>query len=390
MNRIRAAIGANPLLIDSAIALGLTALALLAVAAGAPDLGPDGLLNIGLLLLQTVPLAVRRRFPVAVFAVVAGALLAQLLLLPEGGNLRAVLGVLLAVFTVGDQLPRRFSLLLTLVLIASISALQLELVGFPMAVQQVIQTALMLFAAWFVGDASKTRRLYARSLEDRAQYLQREREDADRRAVLEERERIARDLHDAVSHHVSVIVIQAGGALRALDRRPAEAKAALQAIDATGRQALTDMRRMLGILGEGGSPEPVPGLDRLGDLLEKVRAAGLPVELSVQGPRRDLDPGVELAAYLIIQECLTNALKHARGGRARVSVRYEEGSLDLSVENERGAARSAPLEPPHEGRGLLGMRERVAMFQGSLEAGRTSTGFRVTARLPLDEAAAGG
>jgi signal transduction histidine kinase len=390
VNWISAAIRANPLVIDAAIALGLTALALFAVAAGAPDLGPEGLLNIGLLLLQTVPLAVRRRFPVAVLAVVAGGLVAQLLLLPEGGSLRAVVGVLLAVFTVGDQLPRRISLLLTLLVIGSISALQLELVGLPSAVQQVIQTSLILFAAWFAGDAFRTRRLYARSLEERAQLLQRERQDADRRAVLEERERIARDLHDAVSHHVSVIVIQAGGALRAMERRPAEARTALEAIEGTGRQALTEMRRMLGILGEAGSPEPVPGLDRLGDLLEKVRAAGLPVELSVQGARRDVDPGVELAAYRIIQECLTNALKHARGGKARVSVRYEPGSLDLSVENERGAGRHVSLEPPHEGRGLLGMRERVAMFRGTLEAGRTASGFRVTARLPLDEAVSGG
>jgi signal transduction histidine kinase len=390
VNRIRTAIRANPLVIDGAIAFVLTALALLAVAAGAPDLGREGLLNIALLLLQTVPLAVRRRFPVAVFAIVTGALLAQLLLLPAGGSLRAVLGVLLAVFTVGDQLPRRYSLPLTMLVIGSVAALQFELVGFPAVLQQAIQTGLTLFAAWFVGDASRTRRLYALSLEEQARLLQREREDADRRAVLEERERIARDLHDAVTHHVSVIVIQAGGAIRALEKRPTEARTALEAIDATGRQALTDMRRMLGILGEGGSPEPVPGLDRLGDLLEKVRAAGLPVELSVGGTRRQLDPGVELAAYRIIQECLTNALKHARGGKARVSVRYEPGALDLSVENERRGRRPASIEPPHEGRGLLGMRERVAMFRGTLEADRTSTGFRVTARLPLEEAVADG
>lgn len=388
MRRIRSALDRYPVLVDTVLALGLTALALFALAAGAPDLGPAGLLNLGLLLLQTLPIALRRRYPRAVLAVVAGALYAQILVLPAGGSLRAVLGVLVAVYTVGDRVERRISLAMTALVALLLGTLMLSIVGFPAGVQQVIQTSLMLFGAWFLGDASRTRRLYAQSLEEQTRLLQREREERDRRAVLEERERIARDLHDAVTHHVSVIVIQAGGGLRALESRPADARAALEAIDATGRQALTDMRRMLGILGDSTTPEPVPGLDRLGDLLEKVRSAGLAVELSIEGERRALDPGLELSAYRIIQEALTNSLKHTGGGRARLTVRYLPTALEISIDDERGSGTTPVVEPPHEGRGLVGMRERVAMFKGTFAAQRTTRGFRVTANLPVDDPAA--
>jgi signal transduction histidine kinase len=251
-----------------------------------------------------------------------------------------------------------------------------------------IQTELFFAAAWFIGDSVRIRRLYTRSVEQTAALLEREREERARRAVREERERIAREMHDAVTHHVSVIVIQAAGALRSLARRPEEARQALEAISHTGRQALTDMRRMLGILGEAESQEPMPGLDRLGDLLEQVRSAGLAVELAIEGDRRPLDPGLELSAYRIIQEGLTNALKHTGGGRARVTVRYDAGSLAITVDDERGRAAEPPIEPEHQGRGLVGMRERVAMFGGSFEAAPTARGYRVHARLPLSGAGA--
>jgi signal transduction histidine kinase len=131
----------------------------------------------------------------------------------------------------------------------------------------------------------------------------------------------------------------------------------------------------------------MPGLDRLGDLLEQVRSAGLSVELAVQGERRPLDPGLELSAYRIIQEGLTNSLKHAGGGHARVTVRYEPRSLEISIDDERGSEQRSAVEPAHEGRGLVGMRERVAMFKGTFAAQPTATGFSVTANLPLDEGA---
>ena len=213
--------------------------------------------------------------------------------------------------------------------------------------------------------------------------LEREREEREARAVREERERIARELHDVVTHHVSVMVIQAGGATRVFDTRPAEARAALDAIAATGRQALTDMRRMLGILGDQEASDPTPGLDRLDELLEQLRSAGLEVELVVEGEPRALDPGLSVSAYRIIQEALTNSLKHTGGGHARVVVRYASDALEIAVDDQRGPHAPSVVEPPHEGRGLIGMRERVALFEGDFEAGRIPGGFRVHARLPL-------
>ena len=390
MNRVRAALAANPMLVDAAIAFGLTALALFSFAAGAPDLGPSNLLNLTLILLQTVPLIVRRRYPVAVLLIVAGALYAQLLILPAGAMLNAVVGLLVALYTVGERLERGPSLALTVLVAAILGILMFRLNGFPNGLQPFIQTMFFVFAAWYVGDASRIRRLYTGAVEEQARLLESERAERERRAILEERERIARELHDAVTHYVSVIVIQAGGALRALDRRPAEARGALEAIDTTGRAALTDMRRMLGVMGEGDSQDPLPGLDRLGDLLEQVRAAGLSVELAVEGNRRSLDPALELSAYRIIQEALTNSLKHAGGGRARVSVCYGPDSLDISIDDERGPGSAPPVEPVHDARGLVGMRERVAMFRGTFAAKPTRIGFRVTAHLPVEEKAGAG
>jgi signal transduction histidine kinase len=388
MNRVRAALAANPLLVDAVIAVGLAALSLFAFVSGAPDVGPPGELTVALLLTESLPLVVRRRYPLAVMLVIVGATVVHIVTIPAGGELRSGLGMLVAVYTVAERLDRRTSLALTALTGLVIGFLIVQRAALPADLQGIIQTEVVLGVAWLVGDASRVRRLYTASLESQKALLEREREERDRLAVLEERERIARELHDAVTHHVSVVVIQAGGALRALDRRPEEARTALEAIDVTARQALTDMRRMIGILGEQEGQGPMPGLDRIGDLLEQVRAAGLAVELSIIGERRRLDPGVELSAYRIVQEALTNSLKHAGGGRARVSIHYAADALELSVEDERGTDAPPAVEPDHEGRGLLGMRERVAMFHGAFSAAATATGFRVTANLPIDGAPA--
>ena len=185
---------------------------------------------------------------------------------------------------------------------------------------------------------------------------------------------------------VSVMVIQAGGGLSAIATRPDDARSALQSIAMTGRLALSDMRRMLGVLGEAETQEPMPGLDRLDDLVTQVRLAGLPVDLSVEGERRRLDPGLELSAYRIVQEALTNSLKHAQGGRAQVVVTFEPGLLVISIDDERGLGPRPAVEPDHEGRGLVGMRERVAMLRGTLVAQPTTEGFRVVASLPIEVA----
>jgi signal transduction histidine kinase len=340
-----------------------------------------------LLLLESLPLIVRRTYPLAVMAVVSGATIVHLVIIPANQPLQVGLGILVATYTIGERLDRRTSLTVTALLCGAIAVIFVGRAGIGAVLGSLIQTELIFLVAWLLGDAARIRRLYAGTLEERAQRLERERDERAERAVRDERERIARELHDVVTHHVSVIVIQAGGALRVIDKRPDEARTALGAIATTGRLALTDMRRMLGILGDQEASDPTPGLDRLDELIEQLRSAGLAVDLSVEGGPRPLDPGLAVSAYRIISEALTNSLKHAHGGSARVVVRYAPDALEITVEDQRGAGTTSALEPAHEGRGLIGMRERATMLRGTLVAQPTATGFLVTARLPIDTGA---
>ena len=367
--------------VDVAIAVGLAALSLLPFLSGASVVAPPVAVTVVLLLLESLPLILRRRYPLEVMLIVVSATIVQIGILPPGVPLQSGLGILVAIYAIGEGLDRRLSLGLTALTAVLVAILFVGHAGLAEALQSLIQTELILGVAWLLGDASRIRRLYATALEEQAQ-------ERTRRAIGEERERIARELHDIVTHHMSVIVIQAGGGSRAVDRRPEEARSAFDAIARTGRQAMSDMRRMLGILGEGEreGTGPIPRLDGLDALLAEVRGAGLPVELAVDGPVRPLEPGLELSAYRIIQEGLTNSLKYARGGRAHVTVRYGQTGLAIVIEDERGPRTASPVEAAHDGRGLVGMRERVAMFRGTLDAGPTPTGFRVTAYLPIDDA----
>jgi signal transduction histidine kinase len=395
LDRLAAGIADSPLLVDGLIALGLTALSLITVIGGAGDIGQIEPTSLVLLLLQTLPLVLRRRFPGAVLAVTLSATVVHVMFATAAIN--STIGSLVALFTVAERYDRRASSIAALTSGAAIGLLIIGLAGLPAGLSGFVQSELSVFVAWLLGTWARERRRYVGTVEERARRAEREREARAERAVADERERIAREMHDVVTHHVSVIVIQAGAGLRALDRRPEDARAALAAIDASGRRALADMRRMLGILGRGpgsapasagGVPDealaPMPGLDRLGELLEHVRAAGLPVEVSVRGDPSPLDQGIELAAYRIIQEALTNSLKHARGARARVTVQYEPRSLEVLVVDEGGAGDRGLAGAGGPGHGLIGMRERVALFGGRLEAGPTGTGFRILARLPLD------
>jgi signal transduction histidine kinase len=382
VKRLRRSLADNIYPVDVAIALGLAAISLLPFLSGAPGAAAPGAMTVLLLLLESLPLIVRRRYPLEVMLVVVSATIVQIGILPAGVALQSGLGILVAIYTIGERLDRRLSLGLTALTAVLIGVIFVGSFGVALALQSLIQTELILGVAWLLGDASRIRRLYTTALEEQAQ-------ERTHRAIVEERERIARELHDIVAHHVSVIVIQAGGGSRAVDRRPDEARSAFDVIARTGRQALSDMRRMLGMLGESerAGNDPMPGLDSLDALVDEVRAAGLPVELVVHGQARPLDPGLELSAYRIIQEGLTNSLKHARGGRAKVTVRYGPAGLDITIDDERGPGSASPLEADHEGRGLVGMRERIAMFRGEFAANPTATGFRVTAHLPVDEAA---
>jgi signal transduction histidine kinase len=217
--------------------------------------------------------------------------------------------------------------------------------------------------------------------------------EATRRAIEEERARIAAELHDVVTHNVSVMVVQAAAGRRVLDRSPGDAREAMLAIEASGRIAMTELRHLLGLLAPSGAPEldapedqgalrPQPGLDEVPDLVARVRSAGLPVELCVTGTERGLPQGPDLAAYRVVQEALTNVIKHANGARAKVRIEYRARDLVIDVANVAGD--SGP-SAGRGGRGLIGLRERIAIYGGSLEIGpRPGGGWRVRATIPLE------
>jgi signal transduction histidine kinase len=236
----------------------------------------------------------------------------------------------------------------------------------------VITLVLMVLVRRIVGDRER-----------RAQLAERERDLAAREAVVEERARIARELHDAIAHNVSMMVLQAGAERRVLDGRGGTTREVLETIERVGRGALTEMRRLVGMLrSDAGEPlAPQPGLDDLPTLVGQVCAAGLPVDLHVDGERRELPLGIELSAYRIVQEALTNALKHAGESHASVRVHYGVDSLELEIVDDGGGVAIPVVSGGH---GLVGMRERVALYGGHLDAGRRpSGGFAVRVLLPI-------
>jgi signal transduction histidine kinase len=240
--------------------------------------------------------------------------------------------------------------------------------------------------SWTVGFVVSRRTEHARELAERARRLEREQVEAAERAVAEERQRIARELHDVIAHSVSVMTVQAGAVRRLLRPDQEKERQALETVEATGREALTEMRRLVGLLREQGAmPEfsPQPGMGTLDSLLDGVRAAGLPVELEVAGAPRELPPGVDLAAYRVVQEALTNALKYAGPAHAWVAITWADEQLELEIANDGkgdGVGQGG-------GHGLAGMRERVLLYGGEIESGaRDGGGYVVRARLPLEEA----
>jgi signal transduction histidine kinase len=257
--------------------------------------------------------------------------------------------------------------------------------------ERIIPKLAVFAIAWVLGDNIRTRRAYLSELEARAARLEREREQRDERAVADERSRIARELHDVIAHNVSVMVVQASAGEEVFDTDPRRARESLSAVASTGRAALTELRRLMGVIRAEEEHEaaadyaPQPGLEYLDELVHQVRDTGLAVELSVLGEPRPLPEGIGLCAYRIVQEALTNTLKHADASRAEVSVRYVADALELQVlDDGRG-----PTQVNGEGlgHGLIGMRERVALFGGELSArARPDHGYEVRARIPLEEA----
>ncbi|MGC5565199.1 sensor histidine kinase [Streptomyces sp. FR-108] len=349
-------------------------------------------------LLLCLVIALRRRLPeqMLILAVSMGA--AQLVL--DMPLAPADFALLVITYTVASNGTRWAS---RLALTAGLLAAPLAQLRWPEAQQGAFEhVAIVIFQtvpfalAWVLGDSLRTRRAYFAQLEERAARLEKEREAQAKVAVAAERARIARELHDVVAHNVSVMVVQADGAAYVLDSAPDQAKKALEIISGTGRQALAEMRRLLGVLRTGEHQEsgeyvPQPDVEQLDELIEQCRGSGLPVDFKIEGTPRPLPSGVELTAYRIVQEALTNTRKHG-GPNAGASVRlvYFDDGLGLLVEDD---GKGAPHELYEEGgvdgqgHGLIGMRERIGMVGGTLDAGpRPGGGFRISALLPLKPA----
>jgi signal transduction histidine kinase len=340
-----------------------------------------------------IPIVVRRLHPVGAFttAIAFGALQVAVF---RGRPIVTDAAIVVLLYTLAAYSTRRNSVIgLGICLFgAAIEVLELRVpIPAPSTWEWLLLTYLLFagpcLTAWVLGDSTRYRRAYYTNLEERAARLERERDAHAQIAAAAERARIARELHDVVAHNVSVMVVQADGAAYALGTDPARTRQALAAISATGRQALNEMRALLGVLRRGDDGglavlAPLPGLGQLDELLDQARAAGLPVTCSIEGTVRPLAAGTALTAYRIIQESLTNVRKHAGGmACADVVLRYSDTAIELKI-TDNGAGAAAACDGA--GHGLTGMSERAAMYGGSVQAGpRPGGGFEVTATLPI-------
>jgi signal transduction histidine kinase len=424
MQRAMTWLRSRPLVADGLLAGLLAAFSLVALVYAVrdcdPDCPPGGAGAVALVLASTVPLVWRRRLPLAV-SLVAGLASAAYGLAPYPDLAMPIpVGGVVGLYSVAAWGSRRAALVS-----GGVAAVVVAVtVGLPRTDADLVDAIFVVSAlagAWILGDRARLQRVVAAELRERAGRLERERAEGARRAVAAERSRIARELHDVVAHHVSMMVVQAEAGPVAVEHDPARAAGAFEAVAVTGRQALVEMRRLLGVLRGDGEPAPAlapqPGLDQVPSLVEQVARAGLQVEVVVEGERAPLPAGVDLSAYRIVQEALTNAVKHGGSGRARVLVRYGPDDLELEIHNEGPAggdgragggrvgrgenglesasgpqpeawSRPSADDPPiptgrFAGRGLVGMRERVAVFGGELRVGPApGGGFTVAARLP--------
>jgi signal transduction histidine kinase len=368
--------------------LGLAVVVLLFAVPGALGRWPDAALTTAMIL----PLVWRRRWPTLVFGLVAAIAFTQWLV--GGQPLGCDLALLVAFYTVAAcESPR------PMVLCAGVLELGIVLAAMRWSsgrsvLYMIVLLSGMAMAAGVLGLNVRTRRAYLDSLRDRAERLERDRDQQSAIATAAERARIATEMHDVVAHHLAVMTALADGARFALATHPGQAATAMDAVSATGRAALSDMHALLGVLADRSGEEsagtsPQPDLNALAGLAAQVSDAGLPVTLTIAGVDGfPVAQGLQLVAYRIVQEALTNALKHGgSGAQAQVDVRVTGRTLGVEVIDQGGAPSIRPYgEQPTQGRGLLGMRERVAAYDGTLQMGpRTQGGWRVLALLPRTE-----
>jgi signal transduction histidine kinase len=331
----------------------------------------------------TVPIVFRRRAPVLVAVVIAGAMVvwASAATVAESGTFPFP-SLLVMLFSVALYQRRLvFAVMGGLALVGSMFyALETKYnSGSGVSASNAAIFVFFTVGAWGAGRLILNRA-------EQAQLAYAETEQLARSAVADERARIARELHDVVAHSISIVAVQAGAAEELLDRDPERARAHLQAVRSTAREAMTEMRRVLDVLREDDAPHaPLPGLSRLDDLVTEARAAGVEVDVVEEGERPQLPAGLDLVVFRVVQEALTNVRKHAGGARASVRLSYARRALEIDVHDDGMAVASARRSGGH---GLIGMRERVTLFGGTLEAGSANGGgFRVHAVLPLEEPA---
>jgi signal transduction histidine kinase len=339
-------------------------------------------------LLVFLPLGLRRRFPLGVLATVAVATLVLELALGNPADekqysFEVFVAWLIVAYSTGMHTEGRRHRLAVAIAVATAVVWIVWSYAAAESDQNTLPSTFFALVAWLAGRTMRRRQQLVELLGDRARQLEREREERVRAMVAEERGRIARELHDVVAHSVSVMVVQAQAGPR-LVGDPARATGAFEAIEASGREALVELRRLLGILRTGDDQlavGPQPGLASLDGLVEQMGESGLAVELCIEGEPVPIPPGVDLSAYRIVQEALTNTLRHAGDANARVGVRYGPSALELEIVDD-GAG--APAKVNGSGHGLIGMRERTALYGGRLDAGpRPGGGYSVRARLPL-------
>jgi signal transduction histidine kinase len=365
---------------DEALAAAITAAAVIDVAVTeAPDW--RRLATIGPAVGLGVAAARRSRDPFPLLGLILGISVAALAMpiFAQPTNSGVFVFLLLAVYSGAAHTSGRRTLL------AGAMTVGIFVTAFLMGDTGVTADAMVFYAIVFGGPWVAGRAVHQRRLNERELQLEIGKAAA---AIVEERARIARELHDVVAHSISVMVIQARGGRRVFESEPADAREAFAVIESTGQQALDEMRRLVGMLRSGEDTLPLapqPSLKELGTLVEQVRAAGLPVQLAVEGVPRDLPPGVDLSAFRIVQEALTNALTHAGPARARVVLRYLADELELEISDDGPGTG----DDVGSGYGLVGMRERVSVYGGELQAGRQpGGGYALRVRLPLRSAGA--
>ncbi len=376
----------NPWVIDAWIATAFTVFGLVGLfndSGSKPGSRSADALGVVLLLACSLPYFARRRAPVLVLLVNTVAL-CTLAIIGYSSNVPSQM-MLVGIYTVGSHAsgPGR----LVSVVTVGVGLATVAIVGIPDATTTGLLLSGAIYAGFYLfGSTVRNRRLYLQELEARAAVLERERDEEAKRAVADERLRIAQELHDVVAHSMGVIAVQAGVGAHVIDQDPAEAKRSLEAIATTSRSTLTEIRRLLGVLRDDGAAEyqPAPGLADVDRLVSDLGDAGLPVSVRVEGSSDDVPPGVDLTAYRIVQEALTNVLKHAGPARAAVTVTYDPDAVRLRITDDGRGVNGTPTEGGH---GLVGMRERVGVYGGSLSVGpQTGGGFSVVADLPYREA----